>query len=88
VAEGLGEGGCRVSRDQFYQFDWRPRAPSLLTKEQEADLAKRLKEYSKRYDEEDSKLLEEVCPVLKPVPIMHLQGSAGTACCTRLCALS
>lgn len=52
----------RVLRDQFYQFDWRPRRPSLLSKEQEADLAKRLKEYSKRYDEEDSKLLEEVCP--------------------------
>ncbi len=53
----------RVLKDQFYQFDWRPRAPSLLTKEQEADVAKRLKEYSKRYDEEDSKLLEEVSPM-------------------------
>ncbi len=52
----------RVQRDQFFQFSWRPRAPTLLSKEQEADVVKRLKEFSKRYDEEDSKILEEVRP--------------------------
>lgn len=50
----------RVLKDQFFQFSWRPRAPTLLSKEQEADVVKRLKEFSKRYDEEDSKILEEV----------------------------
>ena len=53
--------GCRVPRDQFFQFSWRPRAPTLLPKEQEAEIAKHLKDYSKRYDEIDSKLLQEVC---------------------------
>lgn len=52
---------CRVPRDQFFQFGWRPRAPSLLSKEQDAEIAKHLKDYSKRYDEIDSKLLQEVC---------------------------
>ncbi|CAK0783331.1 hypothetical protein CVIRNUC_006530 [Coccomyxa viridis] len=49
----------RVPRDQFFQFSWRPRAPTLLSKEQEAEIAKHLKDYSKRYDEIDSKLLQE-----------------------------
>ncbi|BDA47339.1 Eukaryotic translation initiation factor 3 subunit B [Coccomyxa sp. Obi] len=49
----------RSLKDQFFQFSWRPRAPTLLSKEQEADVVKRLKEFSKRYDEEDSKILEE-----------------------------
>ena len=61
--------GCRVPRDQFFQFSWRPRAPTLLSKEQEAEIAKHLKDYSKRYDEIDSKLLQEVCPS------MHTYGS-------------
>ena len=52
----------RSLKDQFFQFSWRPRAPTLLSKEQEADVLKRLKEFSKRYDEEDSKILEEVMP--------------------------
>ena len=50
-----------MPRDQFFQFSWRPRAPTLLSKEQEAEIAKHLKDYSKRYDEIDSKLLQEVC---------------------------
>ena len=54
----------RVPRDQFFQFSWRPRAPTLLSKEQEAEIAKHLKDYSKRYDEIDSKLLQEVCCLL------------------------
>lgn len=51
---------CRVPRDQFFQFSWRPRAPTLLTKEQQDEISKHLKDYSKRYDEIDSKLLQEV----------------------------
>ena len=54
-----------MPRDQFFQFSWRPRAPSLLSKEQEAEIAKHLKDYSKRDDEIDSKLLQEVrCSLL------------------------
>ena len=49
----------RVPREQFFQFSWRPRAPSLLSKEAEADVARRLKEFSKRYDEEDSDILKQ-----------------------------
>jgi len=52
--------GRRQPRERFYQFQWRPRAPSLLSREAEADLLKRLKEFSKRYDEEDNALLDEV----------------------------
>jgi uncharacterized protein with WD repeat len=59
---------CRVPRDQFFQFSWRPRAPTLLSKEQEAEIAKHLKDYSKRYDEIDSKLLQEV--LHPPLPVV------------------
>ncbi|KAK9836110.1 hypothetical protein WJX81_002073 [Elliptochloris bilobata] len=48
------------ARERFYQFLWRPRAPTLLSREAEADLIKRLKEFSKRYDEEDNALLDEL----------------------------
>ena len=48
-----------MPKDQFFQFSWRPRAPSLLSKEAEADIARRLKEFSKRYDEEDSDILKQ-----------------------------
>ena len=40
-------------RDRFFQFLWRPRHPSLLTKEKQAEILKDLKKYQKRYDEED-----------------------------------
>lgn len=38
----------RVRKDQCCRFDWRPRRLCLLSKEQEADLTRRLKEYFKR----------------------------------------
>lgn len=46
-----------VTKDRLYQFSWRPRLPSLLPPEKEADIIKKLKEYSKRYEEEDEALL-------------------------------
>ena len=69
----------RVPRDQFFQFSWRPRAPTLLSKEQEAEIAKHLKDYSKRYDEIDSKLLQEVLrPPLPVVPaVLHTCDSCS-----------
>ena len=60
LADSCDMGPRRQARERFYQFLWRPRAPSLLTREAEADLLKRLKEFSKRYDEEDNALLDEV----------------------------
>ena len=45
-----------VCDNKFYQFLWRPRAPSLLSKEAEADIVKNLKKYSKRFDEIDESI--------------------------------
>jgi len=44
-------------KDQFYDFQWRPRPPSLLSKEQEANIRKNLKTYAAKYAEEDHGLL-------------------------------
>lgn len=40
--------------DRFKQFLWRPRPPSLLTKEQKRQIRKNLREYSRQFDEEDA----------------------------------
>ena len=48
-----------AARDHFYQFLWRPRPPSLLSKEALADIRANLKRYAKAYDEEDAALLHE-----------------------------
>ncbi|KAI0313548.1 translation initiation factor eIF-3b [Amylostereum chailletii] len=40
--------------DGFKQFLWRPRPPSLLTKEDKKLVRKNLKEYSRTFDEEDA----------------------------------
>jgi hypothetical protein len=36
-----------MPRDRFQQLSWRPRVPSLLTKEKEEEIRKNLKEYSR-----------------------------------------
>ncbi|KAG6875069.1 Translation initiation factor 3 subunit b, partial [Termitomyces sp. T159_Od127] len=41
-------------QDRFKQFIWRPRPPTLLTKEQQKQMRKNLKEYSRTFDEEDA----------------------------------
>ncbi|KAL8162186.1 hypothetical protein V2J09_013675 [Rumex salicifolius] len=43
----------RILKDHFFQFQWRPRPPSLLPAEKEEEVLKNLKKYSKRFDEED-----------------------------------
>merc|ERR1740138_807867 len=43
-------------KDKFYQFLWRPRPPSLLSEVKEKDIRKNLRNYSKKYEEEDAKL--------------------------------
>lgn len=39
--------------DKFKQFSWRPRPPTLLSKEEQKQVRKNLREYSKEFDEED-----------------------------------
>lgn len=46
----------KVAKDRFFQFLWRPRVPSLLTPEREAEIKRNLKKYSKRYEEIDDAL--------------------------------
>ncbi|KAI0034279.1 translation initiation factor eIF-3b [Vararia minispora EC-137] len=40
--------------DFFKQFLWRPRPPSLLTKDQKRQIRKNLREYSRTFEEEDA----------------------------------
>merc|ERR1712216_325375 len=49
----------KYGKDRFFQFLWRPRAKSLLTAEQEADIEKNIKKYSKRFEEIDEKIRNE-----------------------------
>lgn len=49
----------KLSRDRFFQFLWRPRLPSLLSEEQEAEIVKNLRTYSKKYDAQDDELMKE-----------------------------
>lgn len=40
--------------EKFKQWLWRPRPPSLLTKEEQKQIRKNLREYSKVFDQEDA----------------------------------
>mmetsp|Transcript_18275 Transcript_18275/g.61120 ORF Transcript_18275/g.61120 Transcript_18275/m.61120 type:complete len:686 (-) Transcript_18275:133-2190(-) len=46
----------RYLKDKFYQLMWRPRPPSLLTEEEERDVRKNLRDFSKRYEAEDLRI--------------------------------
>ena len=46
----------KQTRERFFQFLWRPRGKSLLSKAQEADIKKNLKKYSKKFEEEDERI--------------------------------
>lgn len=39
--------------ERFKQFSWRPRPPSLLSKDQQKKIRKNLREYSRMFDEVD-----------------------------------
>jgi translation initiation factor 3 subunit B len=52
-----GQQLYKTNRDRFYQLSWRPRPPTLLSEEEQKKIVKNLKQYSKRYDEEDEALL-------------------------------
>lgn len=40
--------------DKFKQFAWRPRPPTLLTKEEQKQIRKNLREYSRGFEQEDA----------------------------------
>lgn len=40
--------------DRFKQFSWRPRPATLLTKEEQKQVRRNLREYSKVFDEQDA----------------------------------
>eukprot|EP00310_Coccolithus_braarudii_P012456 CAMPEP_0183351492 /NCGR_PEP_ID=MMETSP0164_2-20130417/25201_1 /TAXON_ID=221442 /ORGANISM="Coccolithus pelagicus ssp braarudi, Strain PLY182g" /LENGTH=673 /DNA_ID=CAMNT_0025523685 /DNA_START=48 /DNA_END=2069 /DNA_ORIENTATION=+ len=44
-----------VKQDKFYQLLWRPRPPSLLTETKEKEVRRNLRDYSKKYEEDDLK---------------------------------
>lgn len=46
--------------DRFKQFAWRPRPATLLTKEQQKQIRKNLKEYSRVFEEEDAAMESNV----------------------------
>ncbi|KAK3130438.1 hypothetical protein QOZ80_6BG0493420 [Eleusine coracana subsp. coracana] len=43
----------KVLEDSLFQFQWRPRPPSLLTPEKEGEILRNLSRYSRRYEQED-----------------------------------
>ncbi|KIR33179.1 eukaryotic translation initiation factor 3 subunit B [Cryptococcus deuterogattii 99/473] len=49
-----GQQLLHESRDRFKQFLWRPRPPTLLSKEQIKKVRKELRDYSRQFDEEDA----------------------------------
>lgn len=49
-----GQELTKQLQDRFKQFIWRPRPRSLLAKEQQKQIRKNLREYSRKFDEEDA----------------------------------
>ena len=46
----------KYGKDRFFQFVWRPRGKSLLSPEQEREIEKNIKKYSKKFEEIDEKI--------------------------------
>lgn len=55
-----GKELCRVNVDQLFQFQWRPRPPSLLTPKKEREVKKNLKVRKEHYEREDKDLKDTV----------------------------
>jgi translation initiation factor 3 subunit B len=49
-----GQEITKQIQDRFKQFIWRPRPRTLLTKDQQRQVRKNLKEYSRTFDEDDA----------------------------------
>ncbi|KAJ3697547.1 hypothetical protein LUZ61_001252 [Rhynchospora tenuis] len=43
----------RIPKDHLFQFQWRPRPPSLLSPKKEEEISRNLPKYSKKYEAED-----------------------------------
>jgi len=83
------DGGCHVwsfcgqplyqfQKDRFFQFSWRPRPASLLPPEKEAEIARTLRAYGKRYEEEDEALLMQAdADVLRERERLREEWAAG-----------
>ncbi|PRW39159.1 Eukaryotic translation initiation factor 3 subunit B [Chlorella sorokiniana] len=54
-----GQPLYKTAHDRFFQLNWRPRPPSLLSEEKQREITKNLRKYSKRYEEEDEALLAQ-----------------------------
>eukprot|EP00005_Dracoamoeba_jomungandri_P006446 CAMPEP_0174261634 /NCGR_PEP_ID=MMETSP0439-20130205/11667_1 /TAXON_ID=0 /ORGANISM="Stereomyxa ramosa, Strain Chinc5" /LENGTH=705 /DNA_ID=CAMNT_0015346141 /DNA_START=76 /DNA_END=2193 /DNA_ORIENTATION=+ len=50
-----GKQICKVTKDKFFQFAWRPRPPTLLSEEKQEEIKKNIKVYAKKYKEQDNK---------------------------------
>jgi translation initiation factor 3 subunit B len=50
----------RASVDMLYQFEWRPRPPSLLTPAEEKDVRRKMKPLRDQYEREDKDLKDSV----------------------------
>jgi translation initiation factor 3 subunit B len=42
-----------ATKDKFFQFLWRPRPPTLLSKEKQRDIEKNLRQYAVKYRKQD-----------------------------------
>lgn len=62
----------RTAHDRFFQLNWRPRPPSLLSEEKQKEIVKNLRKYSKRYEEEDEALLAQVRAAMAGQPAAPL----------------
>lgn len=49
-----GEALREEPTDKFKQFAWRPRPPTLLSKDEQKQIRKNLREYSRVFDQEDA----------------------------------
>lgn len=49
-----GESLREEPMEKFKQFQWRPRPPTLLSKEEQKQVRKNLREYSRTFEQEDA----------------------------------
>ena len=52
----MGDHVFKQNIEKFFLFSWRPRTGGLLPPEEEAKIKKNLKQYAKRFEEEDQKI--------------------------------
>eukprot|EP00920_Eleutheroschizon_duboscqi_P011864 GHVT01028322.1.p1 GENE.GHVT01028322.1~~GHVT01028322.1.p1 ORF type:complete len:709 (+),score=149.41 GHVT01028322.1:445-2571(+) len=70
----LGKCQYRCQRERFFQFQWRPRPPSLLKREKLDAIRRGLKDLSKRYDADDEALKKQQREAQSKVKKEHLDA--------------